>query len=386
MNRKHVLGVTAGLALVAGLATLAFTLGPLAPVKVSVASVRTESLDVRIFGIGTVEARYSYSVGPTQTGRLDKVLVDHGDRVGIGQVLAEVDPVDLTERLGSTEAAIGRARDALRAAQAQAREAESRRELAAANAARYEDLAGKGFVSKEVAHNRRSEADATRAALDAARAQADAALRDLDRFARERDAVAKQLANLKLRSPVDGIVIARLAEPGTTVVAGQAVIKVIDPSSVWVKAHIDQARAGGLRPGQRARIELRSARRQPFAGKVARVELQSDAVTEERVVTVAFDEPPEELSIGELAEVTIEGDRIASALVIPSAAVRRVGQQSGVWRVEDGRAHFNPVSTGVQSLEGRTELIAGLKGGDEVIVHTSSHLSEGDRVRVAGSR
>lgn len=382
MKRKQIIAFAVAAAIVAGLAALALTLGPLAPVKVSVVAANTESLQVSVFGIGTVEARYSYSVGPTQTGRIGKVLVDQGDRVSAGQVLAEMDPVDLAERLAGTQAALARARDTLRAAKAQAREAESRRELAAANAARYRELAAKGFVSKELAHNRRGEADAANAAMDAARAQTDAALRDVDRLARERDAVSKQLANLTLRSPVSGVVTARLAEPGSPVVAGQAVLSVIDPASAWIRARVDQASAADLRPGQRAQVVLRSGRGQPLAGKVARIELQSDAVTEERMVNVAFEEPPRGLSIGELAEVTIEARRIDNALVIPSAAVRRVDRRSGVWRVDGGRARFQPVRTGIQSLEGRTELLGGLERGDEVIVYTSAQLSDGDRVRV----
>lgn len=385
MNRKRLFAVAAGVAFAAGLAALALTRGPLAPVKVSVAEAKPESLQVEVFGIGTVEARYSYAVGPTHTGRIAAVLVDHGERVAAGQVLARMDPIDLAERLAAAEASLARARDSLRAAQAQAREAQSRLEIAASSAARYRTLAAKGFVSAETAAQRSSEAQATRAALDGAQAQADVARRDLERLARERDAVARQIGNLELRSPVDGIVIERLAEPGSTVVAGQAVLKLIDPSSAWVRARIDQARAGALRPGQRAEIVLRSRRGEPLSGTVARIELQSDAVTEERVINVAFDELPRGVSIGELAEVTVEGERIEDALVIPQAAVRRVGGETGVWRVQDGRARFQVVKTGMNSLEGAIELLAGLGRGEEVIVHASAQLSEGDRVRVVAS-
>jgi HlyD family secretion protein len=382
-RRKQLLGLAAGAALLAGLVTLGFTLGPFAPVRVSVAAAMPGELPVRVFGIGTVEARYSYAVGPTQTGRVARVLVDHGDRVRAGQLLAEMDPVDLEARLAGTRAALGRAGDAARAAEAQVREAEARRALATANAARYRELAATGFVSKELAHNRRGEAEAAAAALEAARAQADAARRDLERLAHERDAVSQQLANLRLRSPVDGVVTARLAEPGSAVLAGQALVKVIDPASAWVRVRVDQRRAGALREGQRARVVLRSAGGVPLDGEVARIELVSDAVTEERLVNVTFDKPPRGLSIGELAEVTIDGGRIENALVVPSAALHRAGADSGVWRVNGGRARFQPVKTGMQSLDGRTELLAGLERGDEVIVYTNAQLAEGDRVRVS---
>jgi HlyD family secretion protein len=384
MTLSRLLAGAALAATVAGLAALALTLGPLAPVTVSVAPASAEDLPLSVFGVGTVEARYAYSVGPTQTGRVAAVHVDHGDRVRAGQVLAEMDPVDLAERRAATIAALARAGDAARAAGAQAREAESRSRLAEANAARARELAAKGFVSKELVESRQSEAEAARAGLEAARAQAAAADAELPRLARERDALAKQLASLRLRAPVDAVVVERAVEPGSTAVAGQPVLRVVDPSSAWVRARIDQARAGAVREAQSAEIVLRSRRGlAPLAGRVVRVELQSDAVTEERMVSVAFERLPADLSLGELAEVTIRAEPIEDALVIPGAALRRVGQHTGVWRVEDGRARFHRVTPGAQSLDGRLELLGGLRRGDEVIVYAAALLSEGDRVRVA---
>ncbi len=382
INRKPILAIVGALALIAALATLATTLGPFAPIRVSVAPAQMASLNPSVFGVGTLEARLVYAVGPTQAGRVAKVHVDHGDAVKAGQTLAEMDPVDLGERLAASGAALERARQAMRAAQAQVREAESRHQLALANADRYRELAQKGFVSKELADNRQNEANVTAAASDAARASLGAAQRDLARLESERGAAAKQLANLKLVSPADAIVVARLAEPGTTVVAGQAVFRLVDPSSVWMRARVDQARAGGLAAGDAADIVLRSAQGATLAGRVVRVDIESDAVTEERIVNLEFVERPRSFSIGELAEVTIRRPAVANALVVPSAAVKAQGEQRGVWRVDAGRARFHPVRIGLQTLDGRSQVLEGLAAGDEVIVHSRAQLAEGARLRV----
>ncbi len=379
---KRIVAIAGALALIAALATLATTLGPFAPVRVSVAPVQTASLNPSVFGVGTLEARLSYAVGPTQAGRVAKVHADHGDAVKAGQTLAEMDPVDLGERLAASGAALERAREAARAAEAQVREAESRHQVALANASRYRELAQKGFVSKELADSRQNEANVTAAAADAARASLAAAQRDLARLGSERGAAAKQLANLRLVAPTDGIVDARLAEPGTTVVAGQAVFRLVDPSSVWVRARVDQARAGGLAAGDAAEIVLRSAQGAPLAARVARVDIESDAVTEERIVNLEFAERPRHFSIGELAEVTIRRSAVANALVVPSAAVKTQGEQRGVWRVDAGRARFHPVRIGLQTLDGRSQVLDGLAPGDEVIVYSRAQLSDGARLRV----
>lgn len=381
-NPRLLLALAGAAVLLAGLATLATTLGPFAPIRVNVAPVRVASLNPSVFGVGTLEARVSYAIGPTQAGRIAKVHVDHGDVVKVGEPLAEMDPVDLGERLAAAGAALERAHQAIRAAEAQVREAESRHLVALANAQRYRELAQRGFVSKELADSRQNEANVTSAAQDAARASLAAAQRDAGRLESERGAAAKQLANLRLVSPAGGVVVARLAEPGTTVVAGQAVICLVDPASIWVRARIDQARAGGLAPGDRARIVLRSSQGEALPGRVARIDIESDAVTEERIVNLEFAAPPAGFSIGELAEVTIARPALADALVLPSAAVKTLGERRGVWRVEAGRARFHPLRIGLQTLDGQTQVLEGLAPGDEVIVHSRAQLAEGARLRV----
>ncbi len=380
-NRKLLIGVAGVGLLAAAMLWLAFNRGPLAPVHVELAEVTEAELTDSVFGIGTVEARYAYLIGPTQAGRVLRVLVDHGDRVKAGQVLAEIDSVDLEQRLSGADAALQRARDAVLVAEAQEREAQSRHELARANAARYNDLAQKNFVSREAIEIRDNEARVTSAALEASRAALRAAQQDMERAGHDRGAVVKQLATLRLTAPVDGLVTAREAEPGNTVIAGQAVVRVIDPKSVWVRVRIDQARAAGLAPGLRAGIVLRSNSADTLGGKVARVEIQSDAVTEERVVAVAFDAPPQ-LSLGELAEVTIyRGERVRG-LAIPSAAVKRIGDQHGVWQAVDGKARFRVVKTGMQTLDGMTEVLDGLVAGDRVIAYSSAQLRADIKVRI----
>lgn len=381
-KRKLLLAIAGAAVLAAALATLATTFGPFAPIRVNVARAQTASLNPSVFGVGTLEARLTYAVGPTQAGRIASVRVDHGDTVRAGQTLAEMDPIDLGERLAASGAALERARQALRATEAQVREAESRHQVAHANANRYRELAKKGFVSKELVDNRQNEANVTAAAADAARALLAAAQRDLARLASERGAAAKQLANLKLLSPADAVVVARLAEPGTTLVAGQAVFRLVDPASVWVRARVDQARAGGLAAGDAAEIVLRSAQGATLAGRVARVDIESDAVTEERIVNLEFAERPRSFSIGELAEVTIRRRAVANAIVVPSAAVKTQGEQRGVWLVDANRARFKPLRIGLQTLDGRSQVLEGLAPGDEVIVHSRAQLSEGARLRV----
>lgn len=380
LSKRSLFLVTGGAAFLAAFVWLLTTRGPLAAVGVEVTTATTADLNPAMVGIGTVEAQHAYSVGPIQAGRVLRVLVDHGDRVRAGQLLAELDPVDLSQRAEAASNAAARARQSAQAEQAQVAEAESRAQMARANSERYQALYRQNFVAKEMADSRQHEAAAADAALAAARANATAAQREIGRAEAELRAIGQQRSSLKLLSPIDGIITAREAEPGSTVVAGQAVLRLVDPARLWVRTRVDQARAQGVQVGQAADIVLRSTPGVALPGKVMRIDLQSDAVTEERIVNVVFDPAPSQLYLGELAEVTIHLPGTRAVLTVPRAAVAQRNGESGVWRIEQGRARFQPVKIGVQT-EQQVQVVSGLDEGDSLIVYSAQQLDDGVRVR-----
>ena len=138
-----------GIALLLALGWVASTSGPLAPTKVTLTQVAAGEIKPALFGIGTVEARRAYFIGPTAAGRVGRVLADVGDTVSAGQLLAEMDPVDLDARVSAAVAAAARARSAVTTAQAQVADATSRRELADSEARRYVELGAAGLRQRQ---------------------------------------------------------------------------------------------------------------------------------------------------------------------------------------------------------------------------------------------
>lgn len=359
--------------------------GPLAPVRVTVVQAAEGSLTPALYGIGTVEARRSYAVGPTAAGRVLRVLVDVGDTVKAGQLLAEMDPVDLAQRLQALDASLARGNSVIAAAAAQMSDATARRELAAINARRYADLGQQNFVSTGAVEAKVQEQTSADAGVQAAQANLSAARQDLVRLQAERAGLLQQLQNMRLMATQDSVVLSRDAEPGSTVVAGQTVLKLVDPASLWVKTRFDQGRSTGLLPNLAAEIVLRSNAATLLQGKVARVELQSDSVTEERVAQVAFETLPAGLSVGELAEVTLRLPVTSPSLLLPNAAIKRQGGQAGAWLLDAGRLQFAPLRLGQSSLDGQVQVLDGLKAGTQVVVYSAKELTAGTRTQVVES-
>ncbi|MBI4755897.1 MAG: efflux RND transporter periplasmic adaptor subunit [Betaproteobacteria bacterium] len=384
VSRKVVL-IALGVVLVGTFGFIMARTGPLAATRVTVVQVEEGSVTPALFGIGTVEARRAWLIGPTTAGRVKSVQVDVGGAVAAGEVLAEMDPVDLDERAAALEAGMARAHHAIAAAEAQRQDALARHEVAALNARRYQDLGRDRFVATSAVELKVQEQTSARAALAAADSNLAAARQDLLRLQADREGLRQQRRQARLLAPAAGVVSARDAEPGSTVVAGQAVLRLVDPASLWVRVRFDQGRSAGLKPGLPAQIVLRSRPGQPLPGRVARVELLADAVTEERIAQVAFDAIPEDLSVGELAEVTLQlptGDR---GPVLPNAALRRQGDATGVWVAAHDGLRFVPVRTAAASLDGLVRVADGLRPGDRVVVHAERELAAGSRIRVVDS-
>lgn len=343
--------------------------GPLAPISVTVASAESRSIAPALAGIGTVQARYTYKIGPTFAGRVRWLDVQVGDSVKPGQVLGEMDPVDLDERIGAQQAGI-------RSADAALRQAEARQSFAQTQAKRYEQLLGVRGTSEENAATKRQELDVANAALAAAR-------EDASRLRAELQAVRSQRSSLRLVAPVAGLVSARHSDPGTTVVAGQAVVELIDPASLWVDTRFDQISASGLVADLPARIVLRSWRGQSRPGRVLRVEPLADTVTEESLAKIVFDAPlTPPPPVGELAEVTVLLPTLPAAPTIPNAAIRTLDGKRGVWKLTDGDLEFVAVQLGRSDLDGNVTVEKGLSAGDQIVVYSEKALTARSRIKV----
>jgi len=346
--------------------------GPLAPVAVTVVGVESKIIKPAIFGIGTVDARFIYKIGPTAAGRIKSMDVHVGNKVKAGQMLGEMDQVDLDDRIQSQQSVIKRAEAALR-------EAEARNEYAQNQVKRYGQLFALRSTSEEIVTTKRLELKIAQASLAAAQ-------EELARSRSDREALLAQRANLRLIAPVDGVVTMREADPGTTIVGGQTVVEIINPQSLWINVRFDQISASGLAPGLPAHIILRSRPGQVLHGQIMRVEPKADQVTEETLAKVIFKTIAEPLpALGELAEVTVDLLPLPARPSIPNAAIRRKENQMGVWRIVDNGLQFSPIKLGAVDLGGLVQVHDGLNTGDQVVVYSERALNLRSKIRVVNT-
>lgn len=386
LNKRSITLLAILLPLVLSFAYVAARSGPLAPVPVTVHQVENQVISPGLFGIGIVEARYSYRIGPTMTGHVLRLDSHVGDRVTAGQILGDIDPVDLDNKITSKDAAIKRAKAAVIAAEAQVNDVAAREIYAHSQSRRYQELVKAGTVSDEAAEAKVQEYQVAKASLLASRANLNAAREELEMQRADYAGLVQQRRNLRLVSPVDGLVIGRYVEPGSTVVAGQSVLEVIDPASLWINVRFDQLQSRGLGKGLAASIKLRSGSEQNLAGQVERVEPVADSVTEEILAKVVFDQLPETLPpVGELAEVTVALPALAPSVIVPNASIKRLNGTTGVWLVENNTPRYVAVEIGVTDLDGQVQILSGVESGDQIVLYSKQELSTRSRISIVDS-
>ena len=375
----------AALALVAALVAIAGFFAWrtfLSPLTVSVAPVES-GVREQVFGLGTVGARVQSNIGFKVAGVLAALDADQGDRVRAGQVLARLDASDVAAQVAVATAAVAQARANLEKAEADVASAKANLSNAKAIAARRAALVGKGFATIEETQTTEAAARVAAATLGAAQAGIDVAKAALASATAQETYEEATLANYTLAAPYDAWIVSRNLELGSAVNPGQSVFTLLEAHSVWALGYVDERLAGRLSVGQPAEIILRSEPGKRYPGHVARIEIQSDPVNEERLVNVAFDHIPRNIHLAEQAEIIVTAGILAQAVTVPQTAVSDLRDGRGtVWTVEHGRLDRREVAFGPELLDGSLPILKGLPPGAAVVAAPVSGMRVDRAVRV----
>ena len=377
MRRRWMFGAAAAV-LVLGAGVLFLTERPL-----TVSVVQPEQdVALRIYGLGSVEARILSRVGFEVGAALTGLAADVGDRVVRGQELATLDPAEQEARTARARAAVEANVAAL--ARAEATVARARSVLAQRQAAnqRQQGLAQRDVSSIQRAEEAQRDEDVARA--DLAVAQADVAV--IRSQGADAAAALQQekvlLARHRLSAPYDAVIVTRHAEAGTVVRAGDPIFTLIAPETVWIQAYVDEERAGQLALGQPGTIRLRSQPQAEFHGTIARIGLESDRVNEERRIWLTCTDCPQPMYLGEQAEVRITTGNRDSALMVPEVAITGFdGHRGRVWLVRDGRLEQVELTFGARDDRGRVEVTGSLPDDAAIVARMPQGATEGRRAR-----
>lgn len=371
---------------VAALTWAAFAISANRPIAVEVATP-AENVPVRVFGLGTVEARVLSKIGFEVGAALVELKVDHGDRVTKGQVLARLNS-------GEQEAKVAKARAALLIAEANiARSAANLEKTRAVLAQKQEanrrkqTLVGRDIVSQQSAEEAIRDEAVAKADVAVAQSEAQSAKAQVADARAQLQFEETMLQHRTLAAPYDAVVIERHKEPGTVIKAGDPIFTLVAVGAFWGLAYVDEARAGFIEEGQVVEARLRSRPLESFTGRVIRIGLESDRVTEERRIYLRGENPPARVFLGEQVEFWITVATLDKALLVPEAAVHGYdGRKGRIWTVEAGRLQQRLVKFRHRTEDSHLEIVDGLPEGARVVTRRDDGMREGRSARIIEAR
>jgi HlyD family secretion protein len=344
-----------------------------------------QNVEVRVFGIGTIEAQVISKVGFQIAGRLVSLEADQGDLAKTGALLAKLDDAAQRAKLAKSEAAKQQAGANLARAQAQRDRAQVAYQQKKSVNLRRQTLAGRGSVSQEVAEDAQAAEDIALSDIKVIESDMLVAAALQEDAAAQHRIDAELLAQHELRAPFDARIIARHKELGSVANPGELVFTLVVPASIWVRAFVDEALAGGLEVGQTAFVRLRSEPDRLVEAEIVRIDQEGDRITEERRLYVRCRacEPQHQLRfLGEQAEVEIVKQIIPSGLFVPVNSIEGFDGQAGVvWVIRNGRLAKQRVELGARLLDGRIQVLSALPAGTFVVTEENTPLREGRAAR-----
>jgi HlyD family secretion protein len=393
-RRKRIIysSVAAGCVLLIAVGLVAATRGGIKIDPSKLGKVERGDLAKSVVATGKVTPITKVEVKSKASGIVKKLLVEVGDRVKRGQLLAQLDKEEITAQVAQSEAELQAADASLKAAEADYERAKVDAEgpdvppLKRAYE-RAQGMAKEGVVSESalddaeknytLALNKQNVAKAQLVVLKAKVAQSQATVAQ-DRAHLKQ--LREQLSYTDIESPIDGVVLSRDVEMGDAVssilVLGSSATLVMtlgDTSEVYVKGKVDESDIGKVYLGQPARIKVESFKDKTFQGKVTRISpmgVEKDNVTTFEV-RVSINNPGGELKAEMTANAEILLEEHKNVLQIPEGAILYDKDKKASVEIPDPRAKEGKrkiaVNIGI-SNGAKTELLSGLKEGDDVVL------------------
>lgn len=313
--------------------------------QVRVARIGVDQQAARVTGVGTVALRREASLGFTSPGRIARVIVNEGDVVHRGQLLAALDTTTVAADLARAQA---------------------ERERAAAEYRRSSNLMAEGWITRPRLENAKASLEAAEAAVQSA---------------------GFQRANATIVAPGPGRVLARLAEPGQVVAAGTPVLAVGEEASGYVlRVPLSDRDAARVRMGAGATVSLAALDDRPIAGHVIEIAGRADRATGTFVIEIALPDDPA-LRSGQIGEASIiASGAVTTEIRVPATAVFAPrGGEAFVYVVDraKGIVHLRRVTI-ADAGDAGIRVTGGLSRGEVVAVSRVDRLKDGDRIAPIG--
>jgi multidrug efflux pump subunit AcrA (membrane-fusion protein) len=390
--------------------------GPI--VTVTAAQAELRDIPLVIQSTGSLVAQETSDVAPKVAGKVVNVMVDVGDFVTGGTVIARLDDIEARNQVLSERAAVRQAQAAVRAAEARLglspggsfnssnipevrmaaanyQQALAEQRQAEANEARYRELVESGDVAMMTYEQYRTQRDTARARANSAKQSLDAAVNQARQSnqaiaqaqaavqaAQARVRIAEQaVADTQVRAPFSGYVSARPVAVGEFATSANPIATIMRTNPIKLQVQISEGDVPYVAVGRGVSLQVDAYKDRRFAGTVTAINPAVDPASRSAVVEAAVENGDNALRSGMFATVSINREGGTKAVFVPKTAVHhdQATQSYRVFVIQDGVAKLRVVQIGVEEND-QIQIMTGVEAGETVATSSLADLYEGARV------
>ncbi len=308
-------------------------------VPVEVAAVTNGTIAAYFTGTATIGAEEETGVVAKVGGVVKEIMVEEGQYVKEGAVLAKLDDEKIAVQLAQAKAALEKLKTSYE---------------------RNVDLHRQSLISTEMFQQSKYDYESQKANYDLAELE---------------------FRYTTIRTPIAGVVAERLIKVGNMVLPNQDVFRVAGLDPLIAVLHVPERQLGKLRTGLAAKLTVDASSTEPFTGRIERISPVIDPATGTVKVTVEVRDPSRRLKPGMFARINIIYDVHENVLTAPKDAIISEDRENAVFVVRDSVAYRQVVTTGYVNTTA-IEVLTGLKPGDTIVTTGKASLKDSARVQI----
>ncbi|MFK5977067.1 MAG: HlyD family efflux transporter periplasmic adaptor subunit [Sulfurovum sp.] len=305
-------------------------------------AVTQGNMPITVSGVGTIGAKDIYKIGSLYGGSLLSFGVDEGDFIKVGDLIAQIDEVDLKDKIDEQKANINKLSDDIKSLELDKQIATVQYKYQNSIFVTNQKLFKKRSIAKLTLEKYKTNRDVAKLQISTIASKINSLYHQIDQLKANSNGLNKRLSKYTINSPIDGYITKKLISNFQIINPNQNLIEIVNPEDIWIETHIDTRISGEIKLGDKADIKLRSSNK-ILQGRVINIKPINNSVTNEREIDIAFEKLPIPFYLNEQAIIDIKINQLSNIIKIPLNALTIFKEKTGVWIVKESKVKFKPL-------------------------------------------
>lgn len=300
------------------------------------------NVSITINGVGNVGAKDIYKIGSIYGGQVFDFHVNEGDFIQKGDVIANIDSIDLSNKILELEATIKKINNDINSLNIDKKSATTQYKYQEEILKKNQKLFRQNAISELDFKKFKTNKEVAKLQVESFSSKIQALYSQISQIDASKKGLQERLLRYTIISPIEGYITKKMIANYAIINPNQTLIEIVNPKDVWIETHIDTRISGEVKIGDDATVKLRSSSK-IYEAKVINIKPINNSVTNEREINVRFNTLPIPFYLEEQAIVVIKIKELKDVIKVPIQALSIYQEKEGVWLLKENIIHFKAI-------------------------------------------